>query len=145
MSVTDLPAVNAALNSVSTVLLLLGFVHIRRGDRQSHQRLMLAAVGTSVLFLTSYLIYHIQVGSVPYPLFDASRTIYFIILVPHIILAALMTPFILALLIFAWRGQFDRHAPLARRVWPVWLFVSVSGVAIYWMLYHYAGAVPGSI
>jgi putative membrane protein len=128
MTAADLPGLNAGLNTISTILLTLGFLRIRRGDRAGHQRAMLAAVGTSALFLLSYLVYHAEVGSVPYPLHDWTRPVYFAILVPHVILAALMVPFIL----------------LARRVWPVWMFVSISGVVIYWMLYHVAGAVPAA-
>lgn len=144
MTAADLPGLNAGLNTISTILLTLGFLRIRRGDRAGHQRAMLAAVGTSALFLLSYLVYHAEVGSVPYPLHDWTRPVYFAILVPHVILAALMVPFILLALWHALRGRFERHAPLARRVWPVWMFVSVSGVVIYWMLYHVAGAVPAT-
>lgn len=140
MSVVDLPMINAALNSISAVLLLLGFFAIHRGDRSRHRRLMIAALVSSTLFLASYLLYHFNVGSVPYPLHDWSRVLYLAILVPHIILAVLMVPFILTAVYHAARGDFDRHARLTRWVWPVWMFVSVSGVLIYWMLYHYAGA-----
>ena len=140
MSVADLPMFNAALNGLSTVLLLLGFFSIHQGHRRQHERLMIAAVATSAVFFASYLVYHATVGSVPYPLRDWTRTVYFAILVPHIIMAAVMVPFILVALYHALRRQFDRHARLTRWVWPVWMFVSVSGVVIYWMLYHHAGA-----
>ena len=140
VSVADLPMVNAALNCLSTVLLLLGYIRIRQRQRRQHQRFMVAAVITSALFLGSYLVYHANVGSVAYPLQDWTRTLYLAILVPHIMLAALMVPFIVVALYHAARHQFDRHARLTRWVWPVWMFVSVSGVIIYWMLYHYAGA-----
>lgn len=140
MSVTDLPMINAGLNSISTLLLLLGYRSIRHGARQQHRRFMLAAVATSSLFLASYLVYHTSVGSVPYPLHDWTRTLYFVVLVPHIVLAAIMAPAIVIALYYALRGKFDRHARLTRWVWPVWMFVSVSGVVIYWMLYHHAGA-----
>lgn len=143
MSVTDLPMINASLNSLSTLFLLLGYRSIRRGARQLHKRFMLAAVATSALFLACYLVYHAHVGSVPYPLHDWTRTVYFTVLVPHIVLAAGMVPFITAALYHALRGSFDRHARLTRWVWPVWMFVSLSGVLIYWMLYHHAGAVGG--
>jgi uncharacterized membrane protein YozB (DUF420 family) len=106
---------------------------------------MIAVVVTSALFLGSYLVYHANVGSVPYPLHDWTRVLYFTILVPHILLAALMVPFIIAALYPAARGRFDRHARLTRWVWPVWMFVSVSGVTIYWLLYHHAGAVAATV
>ena len=140
MSVADLPMVNATLNCTCTLLLILGFAGIRQGNRRLHQRAMVAAVVTSALFLGSYVTYHANVGSVPYPLQDWTRSVYFAILAPHIILAALMVPFILASLYYALRGQFDHHARVTRWVWPVWMFVSVSGVVIYWLLYHHAGA-----
>jgi len=140
VSVAELPIVNAALNCLSAVLLLLGFVRIRQGRRRQHQQFMVAAVITSALFLASYLVYHATVGSVPYPLQDWTRTLYLAILVPHIILATLMVPAIVVALYHAVRRQFGRHARLTRWVWPVWMFVSVSGVIIYWMLYHYARA-----
>jgi uncharacterized membrane protein YozB (DUF420 family) len=96
---------------------------------------MLSALVSSALFLASYLIYHAQVGSVPYPHHDWSRPIYFAILIPHVILAAVMTPFIIAAVVFALRGQFERHKRIVRWLWPVWIFVSISGVVVYVMLY----------
>lgn len=135
MSVTDLPTLNAVLNAVSTVFLSLGYVQIRRGNQSTHQKLMISALVTSALFLTSYLIYHYQVGSVPYPYHDWTRPVYFAILVPHVILAAVMTPFIVGLVWLALTKRFERHRRLARWVWPVWMFVSVSGVVVYLMLY----------
>ncbi len=141
MTVADLPLINAGLNCVNTGLLVLGVLAIRRGDRCRHQRLMIGALFASALFLGSYLVYHTSVGSVPYPLHDWTRIFYFIILVPHILLATLMVPFLLAALYFALRGRFSRHARLTVWVWPVWMFVSVSGVVIYCMLYLHAGAI----
>lgn len=135
ISVSDLPTLNAALNSISAVLLAFGYISIRRGRQESHKRFMLAALASSALFLTSYLIYHYAVGSVPYPYDDWTRPVYFTVLIPHVILAAVMTPFILVMVWRALRGQFDRHRQLARWVWPVWMFVSVSGVVVYLMLY----------
>jgi len=135
VSVTDLPHLNAALNLVAATCLVIGFVYIKRGDRAVHKRWMLSALGASALFLVSYLIYHGQVGSVPYPHYDWTRPVYFAILIPHVILAAVMVPFILAMVWWALRETFDKHRRLARWVWPVWLFVSVSGVAVYGMLY----------
>jgi uncharacterized membrane protein YozB (DUF420 family) len=137
VSVSDLPTVNAALNTLSAILLLFGYINIRRRNIEQHKRLMLAALVTSAFFLTSYLIYHYQVGSVPYPYHDWTRPVYFTILIPHVILAGVMVPFIIAGVWFAFRQRFDRHRRLMRWVWPVWMFVSVSGVAVYLMLYQF--------
>lgn len=139
MSFADLPALNALLNSVSALCLTAGYVAVRRGRCRRHRAYMLAAVAASTLFLASYVTYHVAIGSVPYPRHDWTRGVYFAILVPHVVLAGLMVPFILAALALALRGRFQRHRRLARWVWPVWMFVSVSGVAIYWMLYRLAG------
>ena len=136
MSITDLPATNAFLNGLCTIFLLLGFIYIKRGDIKTHQKCMVTALTLSALFLTSYLIYHSQVGSVPYPHRDWTRPIYFAILIPHIILAAVNVPFIIALVWRAYKGEFNRHRRLARWVWPSWIFVSITGVIIYLMLYQ---------
>ena len=95
MTVSDLPALNATLNGISAILLLFGYIYIRRGRKEIHRRFMLAALVSSLLFLTSYLIYHFNVGSVPYPHYDWTRPLYFAILIPHVILAALMVPFVI--------------------------------------------------
>jgi uncharacterized membrane protein YozB (DUF420 family) len=139
-SIHDLPTINAILNTCCTLCLSLGYVAIRRRQQDYHRRWMLGAVGLSTTFLVCYVIYHAQAGSVPYPLHDWTRTLYFLILLPHIVLAVLMAPFVLLLLRYAWTGNFDRHAPLARKVWPAWMFVSISGVMVYFMLYVWAGA-----
>ena len=136
MTAADLPPLNACLNTVSAVLLALGYVNIRRGRIARHRRFMLAALLSSTLFLCSYLTYHYLVGSVAYPHHDWTRPLYFAILIPHVVLAALMGPFVVIAVRRAWRGDFVAHARLARRLLPVWMFVSVSGVAIYWMLYR---------
>ena len=136
MTLLDLPALNAALNAISAVFLAIGYYHIRMGNREAHRRMMVCALVASILFLTSYLIYHVNVGSVPYPHHDWTRTVYFAILIPHIILAALNVPFIIIIAVRAQRGQFDRHRRLARWVFPVWMFVCTSGIVIYFMLYH---------
>ena len=136
MSVNDLPTLNAVLNLISATLLLIGYRYIKRGNQGKHKKFMISALVTSALFLTSYLIYHYYVGSVPYPHYDWTRPVYFVVLIPHVILAAVMTPFILVMVWWALRGSFDRHRRLARWVWPVWMFVSVSGVTVYLMLYR---------
>ena len=132
-----LPTTNALLNCISAAFLTLGYLKIRKGEREQHRRYMLAACFSSALFLICYLWYHYNVGSVPYPHHNWSRPVYFAILVPHIILAAAMVPFIARTLWLAlWRQDFQAHARVARWVWPVWMYVSVSGVAIYLMLYR---------
>ena len=138
MSPADLPALNACLNTLSFLLLIQGYRRIRKKDRQGHRRYMLGALVSSALFLTSYLTYHSLVGSVPYPRHDWTRPLYFAILIPHVVLAAAMVPFILVLVRRAWRADFERHRRLARWVWPVWIFVSVTGVIVYLMLYQLA-------
>ncbi len=140
MSYVDLPPINAALNGAATLLLAVGWIFIRAGRRDAHRLCMLGAVAASALFLASYCLYHIRVGSVPYPLHDWTRPLYFAILVPHVILAAGMVPLVFAALYHAWRGRFRRHRRVTRWLWPIWMFVGLSGVAIYWMLYHLAGA-----
>ena len=138
LTVNDLPTLNALINTLCTVLLLRGYFHIRRGQREAHRKTMLAALVCSGFFLTSYLVYHFQVGSVPYPLYDWTRPLYFAVLIPHVILAALVVPFIAIVVWHAFKGDFARHRRLARWVWPVWIFVSISGVIVYLMLYHLA-------
>ena len=130
-----LPTLNAILNAITTVLLVIGRIKIRRGNQDAHRRIMLTALTTSAMFLISYSIYHAQVGSVPYPYHDWSRTVYFIVLTPHVILAAVQVPFVVTLVWLALKGRFERHQRLARFVWPVWMFVSISGVIVYLMLY----------
>lgn len=136
MDITYLPSLNAVLNFISSVLLMFGFINIKKGRQETHKKFMFAAVITSALFLISYVIYHYYAGSVPYPHHDWTRPLYFIILIPHVILAALMVPFILYLLYQALKGQFEKHKKVARFTFPVWMFVSISGVVIYLMLYH---------
>lgn len=133
-----LATVNAALNLTSATLLTIGYVNIRRGRQETHRRFMLAALTSSALFLISYLIYHYTVGSVPYPRQDWTRPVYFAILIPHVLLAALMVPFILVAVRHALKQRFEKHRRIMRWVWPVWMFVSVSGIVVYLMLYHLA-------
>lgn len=136
MDVRDLPALNATLNGISTILLLSGLAFIRCRQIERHRFCMLAAFACSCLFLTSYLIYHAQVGSVPFTKEGWIRPVYFTILMTHIPLAALVPPLAMITLYRAWRERFDQHKRLARWTFPIWLYVSVSGVAIYWMLYR---------
>lgn len=136
MEATDLPGLNAVLNTISALFLVLGYFFIRRGERDRHRRAMLAALVSSALFVCSYLTYHYQVGSVPYPHNDWTRPLYFAILIPHVILAAVNAPLVALIVWRAWQQDFQRHRRLARWVWPSWLFVSVSGVLVYLMLYQ---------
>jgi uncharacterized membrane protein YozB (DUF420 family) len=136
VELTFLPALNAALNALAAVLLTFGFVNIRKGEIDKHRKFMIAALAASALFLTSYLIYHYNVGSVKYPYHDWTRPVYFAILIPHVILAALMTPFIIVAVWHAFKGRFDKHKRITRWLWWVWMFVSVSGIVVYLMLYH---------
>jgi len=134
-----LPAVNAVLNGLSALLLCGGYVCIRRGRRDWHRRFMIAAFTTSVLFLVSYLTYHAVRLHTPYPGQGAVRAVYFVLLVTHVVLAASVVPMALLLLWWATHGQFARHRRLARWALPIWLYVSVTGVVVYLMLYRGLG------
>ena len=138
MTITDLPHLNAALNSISTVLLIAGWALIRARRIPQHRLCMIAAVVTSALFLTSYVIYHANAGSKPFPGTGAIRAVYFAILIPHVILAAVSLPFILVTFARGLRRDDARHRRIARWTMPVWLFVSVTGVIVYVMLYRMA-------
>lgn len=136
LDVRDLPAVNAGLNSLAILLLVVGYSMIRRGRREDHRNAMVAAVVSSTLFLTSYLIYHAQVGSVRFTGTGPARTLYFTILISHTILAAAV-PFLAGITVWhAWRKSWERHRRIARWTLPIWLYVSVTGVIVYWMLYR---------
>ncbi|MCL4794626.1 MAG: DUF420 domain-containing protein [Bryobacteraceae bacterium] len=136
MDFTILPTVNAILNSIAAALLVRGWVLIRRRDFEAHKKTMLAAFATSTLFLISYLIYHAQVGSVKFTGTGPVRVVYFTILISHVILAAAITPMALITLYRAWKNQLERHRRLAKITLPLWLYVSVTGVVVYGMLYH---------
>jgi uncharacterized membrane protein YozB (DUF420 family) len=131
-----LPAVNAALNGTSALLLATGYLCIRRKKITAHKVCMLSAFGTSTLFLISYLMYHYQVGSIRFAGRGGIRMLYFAILTSHTILAAAIPPLALITVYRALRGRFDRHVRIARWTLPIWLYVSVTGVIVYWMLYH---------
>ena len=130
------PALNATLNGTSAVLLVTAHRMIKRGRMATHRTIMLAAVATSTLFLISYLYYHAHVGSVRFQGHGWSRPLYFSILISHTILAATIVPLVIITLTWALRGRFDRHRAIARWTYPIWLYVSVTGVVIYLMLYH---------
>jgi uncharacterized membrane protein YozB (DUF420 family) len=135
MSVTDLPTLNAALNATSGILLVIGYVFIRGGHVEAHRRAMLSAFVCSAVFLMSYVIYHAQIGSKPFLGTGLARTIYFSILIPHVLLAAAVLPMAVLTL---WRGLARNdaaHRRIAKVTLPIWLFVSVTGVLVYAMLY----------
>ena len=136
MSVTDLPALNATLNGIAGVFLLLGFYFIRRRQIDRHRRAMLAAFATSTLFLISYVIYHANVGSRPFTGVGPIRVVYFTILITHIVLAAAIVPMALVTLRRGLVRDDARHRRIAKITWPLWMYVSVTGVVIYVLLYQ---------
>jgi uncharacterized membrane protein YozB (DUF420 family) len=136
LSLTDLPTVNAVLNATSAVLLASGYRYIRRRQVAAHQCCMIAACVTSTLFLLSYLIYHYNVGSMPFRGQGWVRPVYFTVLISHTTLAAAIVPLAVVTLFRAWKANFAKHARIARWTLPIWLYVSVTGVVIYWMLYQ---------
>ena len=136
MTYSGLPTLNALLNAITAALLIAGRMQIKRGRRDIHKRIMIMALSTAALFLISYLFYHYQVGSVKYTRHDWTRPVYFFILITHTFLAGVMAPFIVTAVTFAFRGKFDKHKKLVRWVWPVWIYVSVTGIVVYLMLYR---------
>jgi uncharacterized membrane protein YozB (DUF420 family) len=136
MTVHDLPAVNATLNAISAVLLMIGYRMIRQRRIAQHRKYMIAAFTVSVLFLICYLIYHANVGSKRFTAEGPVRIVYFFILITHIVLAALVPPMAIVTLVRALRERFDKHAKLARWTLPIWMYVSVTGVIVYLMLYR---------
>lgn len=133
---SSLPSLNAGLNATSAFLIILGFILIRQGAWTGHALCMCSALGTSTLFLVSYLTYHFFHGATPFPGHGWVRPVYFTILVSHTILAVTVVPLTILTLTRALRSQFDRHVKIARLTFPIWLYVSVTGVVIYWMLYR---------
>ena len=136
MTISDLPALNATLNATCFVLLTTGYVLIRQGRVAQHRAVMIAAFCTSVVFLASYLIYHAQIGSKPFLGQGPIRIVYFTILLTHTVLAATIVPMILMTLSRGLKRQDARHRALARWTLPLWMYVSVTGVVVYFMLYR---------
>jgi putative membrane protein len=136
VTVHDLPAVNASLNALSGLLLLTGYVMIRTRRIQQHRRCMIAAFITSSVFLVSYIVYHAQVGSVPFTRQGFVRPMYFAILVTHVTLAAAVVPLALVTLTRGLKGRYPQHIRIARWTFPIWLYVSVTGVLVYVLLYQ---------
>lgn len=142
MTFADLPTINAGLNSLSAMFLLIGYVLIRQGRQEAHRRFMIAAFITSTLFLISYLTYHGYVshylGKGPTVFRDPAwfRPIYLAILLSHTVLAMAVVPLALRSLYLGWKGRFDDHRRVSRWTWPIWMYVSVTGVVIYLLLYQ---------
>ena len=142
---TIFPAINAALNSLAALFLLIGYLHVRRQNLVAHKKAMWTAFGFSALFLASYLYYHFNYTSNRFAGEGAVRYLYFAMLISHIVLAVGILPFILRLLYLATRETPEsnlKHARLGRKVWPVWMYNSVTGVLVYFMLYHWFPGVP---
>jgi uncharacterized membrane protein YozB (DUF420 family) len=136
MTTHDLPAVNATLNALSGILLLVGYTHLRARRIEQHRRFMIAAFVTSSLFLVSYVIYHAQVGSVRFTRQGFVRPIYFTILITHVTLAAFVLPLAVLTLSRGLKARYARHRAIARWTFPLWLYVSVTGVLVYILLYQ---------
>ena len=133
---SSLPALNAALNATSAILLISGYIFIKRRNIAAHKFCMLSAFAASILFLASYLTYHYHAGIKPFTRQGPIRWVYFSILISHTSLAIAIVPLVLMTLSRAWKGAFERHARLARRTLPLWLYVSITGVVVYWMLFR---------
>jgi uncharacterized membrane protein YozB (DUF420 family) len=136
VTVESLPAVNATLNGIAGILLLIGFLLIRSRHIDLHRRFMLAAFAASALFLVSYIVYHAQVGSVRFTRQGFVRPLYFTVLVTHVVLAAAVLPLAIVTLTRGLNGRFQAHRAIARWTLPIWLYVSVTGVLVYVLLYQ---------
>ncbi|HVL68842.1 MAG TPA: DUF420 domain-containing protein [Vicinamibacterales bacterium] len=136
MTVYDLPAVNASLNAIAAILLLIGYVLVKQRKLEQHRNVMIAAFTVSTLFLVGYVIYHWNVGSKRFPGQGPIRSVYFFVLITHIVLAAFVPPMAILTLVRGLRKRYDPHARLARWTLPIWLYVSVTGVIVYVMLYR---------
>jgi uncharacterized membrane protein YozB (DUF420 family) len=136
MSISMLPHLNACLNALSALFLALGFFFIRRGRREAHRSSMLAAVATSALFLTSYVVYHFNAGRTVFADPAWLRPYYLALLLTHTILAVVIVPLVIVTLVRALGERFDKHKRIARWTWPIWMYVSVTGVIVYVLLYH---------
>ena len=134
--VSGLPALNAGLNFTAAILIGAGYYFIRRGRKRAHKTCMISALAVSSLFLVSYLIYHYNVGSVPFRGQGWIRPVYFFILITHVTLAAVILPMVLRTAYLAFHGRFEKHVRIARWTFPLWMYVSVTGVIVYVMLYR---------
>ena len=136
MSINDLPAINATLNGLSAVMLAAGFYFIKKGNRRAHQKCMIGAFSTSVVFLICYLTYHYTAGHTSFKNPDWFRPIYLTLLFTHVVLAVAIVPLILKSIYHAAKGDFEKHKKVAKWTWPLWMYVSVTGVVIYLLLYQ---------
>jgi putative membrane protein len=139
MTISDLPAVNASLNALATVFLTLGFIFIKRGQKIAHRNSMIAAVTTSAIFLVFYVLHKILVRGVhtPFGGEGAIRTVYYVMLITHILLAMAIVPLVLITLHRGLKERWEHHKKIARWTWPIWMYVSVTGVLVYFMLYQW--------
>jgi uncharacterized membrane protein YozB (DUF420 family) len=148
LSVSNLPAVNASLNATAGILICVGLLLIKRGRRRAHARVMIAATAVSAVFLACYLWYHFavvpEVGHTPFRHEGMLKLAYYVLLITHVLLAAVNLPLILVTLYRASRQDWERHRRIARWTWPIWFYVSVSGVVVYFALYHWNGPEVGS-
>jgi len=145
MEIDDLPRLNASLNATATVFIIAGLVCIKTGRKRAHIACMATALTASAVFLTSYLIYHFTKGEpTPFGGAGAIRVVYYVMLLTHIVLAIVNLPMVIITVVPAVRGRFDRHKRMARWTWPVWLYVSITGILVYFFLYVWfpAGAAP---
>ena len=145
MTIADLPAVNASLNGLSTIFIVTGWLFVRRNYTKQHIISMCSALLTSTLFLICYLVYHFHVGATRFTAEGLVRPIYYTLLLTHVVLAIAIVPLIFATVIPALRARYDRHRRIARWTLPIWLYVSVTGVVIYMMLYHWFPPAKGPI
>ena len=137
MTIQDLPIINACLNALATVFLMLGFVHIKKGNKTAHRNCMVSAFLTSAVFLTCYLIYHFSTEVVTkFVEPEWFRPIYLVLLLTHVVLAVVILPLIFITLSRALKERFDQHRKIARWTWPLWMYVSITGVLIYLLLYQ---------
>lgn len=139
MSVSDMPTLNAALNALSTVFLTLGFVFIKQGKKTAHRNCMVSAFGTSAVFLVCYVAHKILVKGVhtQFGGEGAIQYVYYVMLLTHVVLAMAIVPLVLMTILRAKRGDFEAHKRIARWTWPIWMYVSVTGVLVYFFLYQW--------
>ena len=136
MSLSDFPVLNACLNGMSAAFLTLGYSFIRKGRKEAHRNCMIAALVTSTMFLASYLYYHFHAGRTVFPE-NWFKPIYLVILLTHTVLAVVILPLVIVTVALAARGRFQSHRRIARWTWPLWMYVSVTGVVIYLLLYQF--------
>jgi len=137
MDYTILPTLNAILNATSGLLVILGYRNIKRSNEETHKRFMLSAFAVSAIFFASYIIYHWNVGSVKFQGAGMIRYVYFTILISHTLMAVAIIPLVLRTIYLALKGKFSKHRKIAKITFPSWVFVSVSGVVVYFMLYQF--------